>query len=68
MSWMVDEQLALTATEDVISIQSGRLIISNYIVTLPGRAGMLSTLNAFTMLNTDGALAAAKRIDALSID
>ena len=68
MSWTVDEQLALTATEAVIAIQSGRLKAADYVGTLLARAEVLSTLNALTVLNTDGALAAAKGIDALSTD
>ncbi|MFM0741095.1 indoleacetamide hydrolase [Paraburkholderia xenovorans] len=66
MTWTVDEQLALTATEAVAAIQSGRLEAVDYIGTLLARAGALSSLNALTTLDLDGALAAAKRIDALA--
>ncbi|QQC65933.1 indoleacetamide hydrolase [Paraburkholderia ginsengisoli] len=65
MTWTVDEQLALTATQAVAAIQSGRLKATAYIATLLARAGALSSLNALTTLDLDGALAAAQRIDAL---
>ena len=68
MQWTVDEQLALTATEAVAAIQSGRLAATDYVATLLARAAALATLNAFTMLDMEGALAAAKRIDALPPD
>ncbi|CAG4895627.1 indoleacetamide hydrolase [Paraburkholderia saeva] len=66
MTWTVDEQLALTATEAVAAIQQGRIAATDYIATLLARAAALSTLNALTALNMDGALDAARRIDALS--
>ncbi|HYS62361.1 MAG TPA: amidase family protein, partial [Paraburkholderia sp.] len=65
MTWTVDAQLALTATEAVAAIQSGRLTATDYIATLLARAAALSSLNALTMLDLDGALAAAQRVDAL---
>ena len=65
MTWTVDEQLALTATEAVAAIQSGRLKAADYVATLLARAASLSRLNALTTLDLDGALAAARRIDAL---
>lgn len=65
MTWTVDEQLALTATEAVAAIQSGRLNAADYVATLLARAAALSSLNALTALDLDGALAAARRIDAL---
>lgn len=65
MTWTVDEQLALTATEAVDAIQTGRLKATEYIATLLARAAALSTLNALTALNMEGALAAAQQIDAL---
>ncbi|WP_213765682.1 indoleacetamide hydrolase [Caballeronia sp. dw_19] len=68
MSWTVDEQLALTATQAVSAIQSGRLKATDYVATLLARAAAVSTLNALTALNTEGALVAAQRIDALSAD
>src|SRR5260370_16914060 len=68
MPWTVDEQLALTVCEAVSAIQSGRLSATDYVATLLARAAALSTLNALTALNTEGALEAAKRIDELSSD
>ncbi|MEM5437708.1 indoleacetamide hydrolase [Paraburkholderia diazotrophica] len=68
MQWTVDEQLALTATQAVAAIQSGRLNATDYVATLLARAAALATLNAFTALDMEGALAAAKRIDALTSD
>ncbi|WP_406869612.1 indoleacetamide hydrolase [Paraburkholderia fungorum] len=65
MTWTVDQQLALTATEAIAAIQSGRLKAADYIATLLARAASLSSLNALTTLDLDGALAAAQRIDAL---
>ncbi|ASL47739.1 Mandelamide hydrolase [Burkholderia sp. AD24] len=65
MTWTVDEQLALTATEAIAAIQSGRLKAADYMATLLARAASLESLNALTTLDLDGALAAARRIDAL---
>jgi indoleacetamide hydrolase len=65
MTWTVDEQLALSATEAVAAIQSGRLKAADYMATLLARAAALSSLNALTTLELDGALAAARRIDAM---
>ncbi|WP_454827425.1 indoleacetamide hydrolase [Paraburkholderia xenovorans] len=65
MTWTVDEQLALTATQAVAAIQSGRLSAADYVATLLARAAALASLNALTTLDLDGALAAARRIDAL---
>ncbi|MFB9128498.1 indoleacetamide hydrolase [Paraburkholderia dipogonis] len=65
MTWTVDEQLALSATEAVAAIQSGRLNAADYVATLLARAAALASLNALTTLELDGALAAARRIDAL---
>jgi Asp-tRNA(Asn)/Glu-tRNA(Gln) amidotransferase A subunit family amidase len=66
MTWTVDEQLALTATQAVAAIQTDRLKATEYIATLLARAAALSTLNALTALNMEGALAAAQRLDALT--
>jgi Asp-tRNA(Asn)/Glu-tRNA(Gln) amidotransferase A subunit family amidase len=66
MTWTVDEQLALTATQAAAAIQTGRLKATEYIATLLARAAALSTLNALTALNMEGALAAAQRLDALT--
>ncbi|SIO45376.1 mandelamide amidase [Singulisphaera sp. GP187] len=65
MTWTIDQQLALTATEAVAAIQSGRLQAVDYVATLLDRAATLSMLNALTALNRDGALNDARRIDAL---
>ncbi|SMG61501.1 indoleacetamide hydrolase [Paraburkholderia susongensis] len=65
MTWTVDAQLALTATQAVDALQSGRLKAVDYVATLLARAAALSHLNALTTLDLDGALAAAQRIDAL---
>jgi Asp-tRNA(Asn)/Glu-tRNA(Gln) amidotransferase A subunit family amidase len=59
MTWTVDEQLALTATQAVTAIQTGRLKATDYVATLLARAAALSTLNALTALNMEGALDAA---------
>jgi indoleacetamide hydrolase len=66
MAWTVDEQLALTATEAVAAIQTGRLKATDYVATLVARAAALRTLNALTALNMEGALTAARRIDGMS--
>ncbi|SIT46980.1 Mandelamide hydrolase [Paraburkholderia ribeironis] len=66
MTWTVDQQLALTATQAVAAIQSGQLKATDYVATLLARAAALSSLNALTTLDLDGALAAARRIDGLS--
>ncbi len=68
MTWTVDEQLALSATQAVAAIQSGRLQATDYVATLLARAAALETLNALTVIDLDGALAAARRIDALSAE
>ncbi|RQH05435.1 indoleacetamide hydrolase [Paraburkholderia dinghuensis] len=65
MTWTVDKQLALTSTQAVKAIQSGQLKAAEYVATLLARAEALSNLNAFTVLDVEGALAAAHRIDAL---
>ncbi|CAB3750338.1 indoleacetamide hydrolase [Paraburkholderia solisilvae] len=68
MAWSVDEQLALTASEAVAAIRTGKLRATDYVATLLARAAALASLNALTVLNMEGALAAAQRIDALSPD
>ncbi|MFC0401067.1 indoleacetamide hydrolase [Paraburkholderia rhizosphaerae] len=68
MAWTVDEQLALTACEAVAAIQAGKLRATDYAATLLARAAALASLNALTALNMEGALKAARRIDALSPD
>ncbi|MBC8746972.1 MULTISPECIES: indoleacetamide hydrolase [Paraburkholderia] len=65
MTWTVDAQLALNATQAVEALHSGRLKTADYVATLLARAAALTPLNALTTLDFDGALAAAQRIDAL---
>jgi len=65
MTWTVDEQAELTATQAVDAIRAGRLSASEYVATLLARAEALANLNALTVLDVEGALAAAHRIDAL---
>ncbi|CAD6541594.1 Mandelamide hydrolase [Paraburkholderia hiiakae] len=65
MTWTVDQQLELSATQAVEAIQAGQLKAADYVATLLARAQALSNLNAFTVLDVEGALAAAQRIDAL---
>jgi mandelamide amidase len=65
MSWTVDAQLALSATQAVEALQSGQLKAADYVATLLARAAALMHLNALNTLDLDGALAAARRIDAL---
>lgn len=68
MALTVDEQLALTASEAVAAIHAGRMTAHDYTSTLLARAEALANLNALTSLEADQALAAARRIDALSVD
>ncbi|MBB2928865.1 indoleacetamide hydrolase [Paraburkholderia silvatlantica] len=65
MTWTVDQQLELSATQAVEAIQAGQLKAADYVATLLARAQALSNLNALTVLDVEGALAAAQRIDAL---
>src|SRR5438105_5558518 len=58
-----DEQLALTASQAIDAIASGRVTASAYVATLLGRAKALAGLNTIITLNETGALAAAKKID-----
>jgi indoleacetamide hydrolase len=66
MAMTIDEQLALTTLEAIEAIQAGRLKSADYVATLLARAEVLSHLNAFTVIDADGAREAAQRIDALS--
>ncbi len=59
-----DEQLALTATQAVAALKSGRLSATAYVTTLIARAKSLSDLNAMIFIDEAGALAAAKQVDA----
>ncbi|HEY1611950.1 MAG TPA: indoleacetamide hydrolase [Paraburkholderia sp.] len=65
MTWTVDEQAELTATQAVDAIRAGRLTASEYVATLLARAEALSNLNALIALDVESALAAAHRIDSL---
>lgn len=58
------EQLALTATEAVAAIRSGRLSAELYVTTVLARADALRDLNALIAIDRDGALAAARAVDA----
>ena len=60
----VEEQLALTATQAVEAIRTGRLSAVGYTETLLARAERLSDLNSLIALNRTKALAAARAIDA----
>jgi mandelamide amidase len=59
-----DEQLALTATQAVAALKSGRLSATTYVTTLIARAKSLSDLNAMIFIDEAGSLAAAKQVDA----
>ncbi|MEX3921940.1 amidase family protein, partial [Paraburkholderia sp. BR10872] len=65
MTWTVDQQLELSATQAVEAIQAGQLKAADYVATLLARAQALSNLNALTVLDVEGALATAQRIDSL---
>ncbi|MCX5538736.1 indoleacetamide hydrolase [Paraburkholderia sp. CNPSo 3076] len=65
MTWTVDQQLELSATQAIEAIHAGQLKAADYVATLLARAQALSNLNALTVLDVEGALAAAQRIDAL---
>lgn len=65
MTWTVDKQVELTSTQAVEAIRSGQLKAAEYVATLLARAQALDNLNALTVLDVEGALAAAHRIDAL---
>ncbi|HTR08082.1 MAG TPA: indoleacetamide hydrolase [Paraburkholderia sp.] len=67
-AWTVDRQLELTASEAVEAIRSGQLKAADYVATLIARAEALENLNALTVLDVEGALAAARRIDALGLN
>jgi mandelamide amidase len=58
------EQLALTASQAVAAIGSGRVTAEAYVTTLLDRAQALSGLNAMIALDREGALAAARAVDA----
>ena len=59
------EQLQLTSVQAVEAIRSGRLPAQTYMATLLARADALKDLNAMISIDAAGAMAAARRIDAL---
>jgi indoleacetamide hydrolase len=59
------EQLALTASQAVEAIRTGRLSAEAYMMTLISRAEQLSDLNSLITLNKIGAMAAARKVDSL---
>jgi indoleacetamide hydrolase len=61
----VAEQLAMSSAQAVAAIRSGRLSAEAYVTTLLARAEQLKDLNAFIVLDKAGAIAAARKIDAL---
>jgi Asp-tRNA(Asn)/Glu-tRNA(Gln) amidotransferase A subunit family amidase len=60
----VQEQLALTATQALAAMHSGRLTATSYVGTLIARAKAVADLNAMIFLDEAGALAAARQVDA----
>ena len=58
------EQLAMTASEAVDAIRTGRLSAEVYVTTLLARADQLAGLNSLITLNRIGVIAAARRVDA----
>ncbi|MEO8808236.1 MAG: indoleacetamide hydrolase, partial [Burkholderiaceae bacterium] len=59
------EQLAMSSSEAVAAIRTGRLSAEAYVGTLLARAEQLKDLNAFLVLDRAGAIAAARKVDAL---
>ena len=59
------EQLALTASQAIAAMQSGRLTAETYVTTLIARADALSDLRALISVNRTGALTAARAVDAM---
>ena len=59
------EQLQLDSVQALAAVRSGRLSCENYVRTLLARAEALKELNALIMLDAGGAVAAARRIDAM---
>lgn len=60
-----EDQLAMSSTQAVAAIRSGRLSAEAYVGTLLTRAEKLKDLNAFITLDRAGALAAARAVDTL---
>jgi len=61
------DQLAMTSTQAVAAIRTGSVTAEAYVTTLLARAEALKDLNAFITLNKAGALAAAKKVDAMRL-
>ena len=59
------EQLALTASQAIAAMQSGRLTAEAYVTTLIARADALTDLRALISVNRTGALTAARAVDAM---
>ena len=59
------EQLAMSSSQAVAAIRTGRLSAEAYVSTLLARAEQLKDLNAFIVLDKAGAIAAARQVDAL---
>ena len=59
------EQLAMSSSQAVAAIRSGRLPAEAYVNTLLARAEQLKDLNAFIVLDRAGAIAAARQVDTL---
>ena len=59
------EQLAMSSSQAIAAIRSGRLSAEAYVSTLLARAEQLKELNAFIVLDRAGAVAAARQVDAL---
>ena len=57
------EQSALTASQAVEAIRTGRLSAEAYMMTLISRAEQLSDLNSLITLNKIGAMAAARKVE-----
>lgn len=60
----VPQQLALTATEALHALASGRLSAVTYLATLLDRAEQLDSLGSIIALDREGALAQARNVDA----
>ena len=58
------EMQAMTSSEVVAAIRSGRMSAEAYVVSRLDRAERLKDLNAFIVLDRTGAIAAARRVDA----
>ncbi len=65
LSLTTSEQLALTASQAIAAMQSGRLTSEAYVTTLIARADALADLHALIAINRTGALAAARAVDAM---